>query len=209
METVEHRTQLHFDEFSRAMLQLPIRLGGVGLCPSAETAPHAFVAGIAAALLGFMGLSNMVKSGMWEIHTTALEVMQTYMNSPVKFDGKRYMADLDTFTKHFCYTKYSSKLQSRIVSAVREHNYSIFSDKKQTGTRRKSTPQRAEEQTLCCGLEGLSPHGRIRSLRRRRCLHASIRHPRAYAWTAKELLLSCHDEPGTCRALRHSETATP
>ena len=39
VETVEHRTQLHFDEFSRAMLQLPIRLGGVGLCPSAETAP--------------------------------------------------------------------------------------------------------------------------------------------------------------------------
>ena len=66
------------------MLQLPIRLGGVGLCPSAETAPHA----IAAAISGFMGLSNMVKSGMWEIHKTkptmqaALEVMQTYMNSP-------------------------------------------------------------------------------------------------------------------------------
>ena len=139
VETVEHRTQLHFDEFSRAMLQLPIRLGGVGLCPSAETAPHAFVAGIAAAISGFLGLSNMVKSGMWEIHKTkptiqaALEVMQTYMNSPVKFDGKRYMADLDTFTKHFCYTKYSSKLQSRIVSAIREHNYSIFSDKNNLG----------------------------------------------------------------------------
>ena len=59
--------------------------------------------------------------------------MQTYMNSPVKFDGKRYMADLDTFTKHFCYTKYSSKLQSRIVSAIREHNYSIFSDKNNLG----------------------------------------------------------------------------
>jgi hypothetical protein len=135
VKTVEHRTQLHFDKFSQAMLQLPIRMGGVGFCPSAETAPHAFVAGIAAAISGFLGFSNLVKSGKWELYKknptmqAVHDVMQTYAQSPVKFDGKRDMTDLDTFTKHFCYTKHSSKLQSRIVSAIREHNFSIFESK--------------------------------------------------------------------------------
>jgi hypothetical protein len=94
---VEHRTDLQFDDFARTMLQLPVRHGGVGFCPSSETAPHAFVAGMAAATAGFLGNSNLVRSGKWETFKQipsmqCLEkIIHELNDAPFNFDGKRHM----------------------------------------------------------------------------------------------------------------------
>ena len=124
--TVEHRTQLHFDEFSRAMLQLPIRLGGVGLCRRRHRSSKFRVYGPQQ-----HGQVRNVGDSQDNASSTRSHADLHELAGEVRW--QRYMADLDTFTKHFCYTKYSSKLQSRIVSAIREHNYSIFSDKNNLG----------------------------------------------------------------------------
>ena len=58
IETIQNRTQLRFEDFALKLLQLPTRHGGAGFCPSADTAPHAFVAGMAATLSGFMGTAT-------------------------------------------------------------------------------------------------------------------------------------------------------
>ena len=65
IETIQNRTQLRFEDFALKLLQLPTRHGGAGFCPSADTAPHAFVAGMAATLSGFMGHSNLLHSKAW------------------------------------------------------------------------------------------------------------------------------------------------
>ena len=138
----------------------------------------------------------------------ALEVMQTYMNSPVKFDGKRYMADLDTFTKHFCFTKYSSKLQSRIVSAIREHNYSIFSDKNNLGHEERAhlSVRKNKHSAAAWKAYSLTEEFVLSDDDAVFMLQYATRAPTP---GLPKNCLSCHDEPGTCRALRHSETATP
>ena len=131
LATVEQRTQLHFDDFSRTMLQLPVRHGGVGLSPSAETVPHAYVAGMATAISGFLFHSSIMQQGHFnEVKETASmrkleEIIQHHYpaDSPIKLQDKRHMADLDSFAKHYCHSKHSTKLQSRLVTAFRDDKF--------------------------------------------------------------------------------------
>ena len=51
LRTLEQRLKLSFKDEAKQLLQLPIRSGGVGFCPNAETAPFAFVAGFATTCL--------------------------------------------------------------------------------------------------------------------------------------------------------------
>ena len=128
IRAVEDRTRLRFEDFARTLLELPIRHGGVGFCPSAETAPHAYVAGMAASFSGFFGYSNLWKSSTWDKvrETPSLQCLDAtlkkfYTSPNVKFVGKRDMGNVDDFAKHFTFnSKRSHKLQARIMSAFRE-----------------------------------------------------------------------------------------
>jgi hypothetical protein len=58
VRTVEQRLKLSFVGEERQLLQLPIRSGGVGFCPNAETTPFTFVAGLATSCQAF-GNTNL------------------------------------------------------------------------------------------------------------------------------------------------------
>lgn len=128
IRAIEDRTQLRFLDFALTLLQLPTRHGGVGFCPSADTAPHAFVAGMAATFSGFMGHSNLVKCKTWDVVKPAPSlqavnaILQDYAAAPdIKFLGKRDMLDIDDFSRYFSFgSKRSHKLQARIVAAFKE-----------------------------------------------------------------------------------------
>jgi len=116
----------------------PIRHGGVCFCPSSETVPHAFVAGMAAAFSGFLAQSNILQEGHFEAieQTPTMRKLERILHenyaadSPTKPGDKRYMDNLESFTRHFCYSKHSTKLQSRLVTAFRDDKAArILADK--------------------------------------------------------------------------------
>ena len=58
---LEKRLSLPLVDIPRQVLQLRIKDGGVGFSPAAETAPHAYVAGMAGAIAGLFSRSNLIK----------------------------------------------------------------------------------------------------------------------------------------------------
>ena len=65
VRTMEQRLKLSLTDEARTLFQLPLRKGGLGFCPPAETAPYAFLAGCATSSLAFTSsnISRMVKVG--------------------------------------------------------------------------------------------------------------------------------------------------
>jgi Reverse transcriptase (RNA-dependent DNA polymerase) len=127
IRAIEARFDLSFVGFSREVVQLSTRYGGLGFCPAAETAPHAFVAGMAASLSGVIPFTNLKKRLPWNEHSTlpSFRCLQENLHrlyspaSQLEFDGVKKMRNLDDFAPHFCYSKNSTKLQARIMLAVR------------------------------------------------------------------------------------------
>jgi hypothetical protein len=123
IRALEQRLQLSFSEFSRGALQLPISMGGVGFCPSAEAAPHAFAAGMASslALLPYTNLKELGGEraiGLPRFQALA-KILHDYSSSPLDFADKCFFKDLPGFIMHFASQKHSKKLQSRIMATIR------------------------------------------------------------------------------------------
>jgi len=55
---MEERLKLRLEGEARQLFRLPLDEGGVGFCPPEETAPYAFLAGVAASCLAF-GTTNI------------------------------------------------------------------------------------------------------------------------------------------------------
>ena len=105
---LERRFQMTFEGVAREVLQLPIKYGGVGFCPSVEVAPHAYVAGMAASLASQLPVANLGgHEGLDAIKRSPscqdlLNQLEDYQNTPEwKWDGKKKMTNLDDFLRHF------------------------------------------------------------------------------------------------------------
>jgi Reverse transcriptase (RNA-dependent DNA polymerase) len=128
------RFDRRFEGFSRKMLQLPQRLGGVGFCSPAVAAPHAFVAGVATALSGFLGKSNLIANGKFPVlkHTSTLRALEATLHehysapSSLKLPELKYLQDVDSFSQRFVFPSNSSKLQSRLMTAVQEREVDML-----------------------------------------------------------------------------------
>jgi hypothetical protein len=122
---VARRLQLPIDGFPREVMQLPTRHGGLGFCPSAETAPHAFAAGMAAALAA-LGKTTDCRLRMTFAQLTQLPYFQKlarvlheeYAVSALKFQDKRELTNVHDFLAHFG-PKNVVGLQSRLMQTVR------------------------------------------------------------------------------------------
>jgi hypothetical protein len=67
IRVMEERLQLNFTDTAKKIFQLPIRQGGVGFCSAADTAEHAFVAGIVASNMALLGCSNLMNHGLGSV----------------------------------------------------------------------------------------------------------------------------------------------
>jgi hypothetical protein len=141
IRTLEQRFQIPFEGVARDVLQLSTRLGGVGFSPSAEAAPHAFVAGMAASFATQLPVLNAVADkGFEAIKETASckaldEQLRLYRSAKdLEWEKKKKMLNVGDFLRHFWGQKDAShKLQSHIVGAYRSA--------RRKETVRKATPE--------------------------------------------------------------------
>lgn len=122
--TLEQRLGIGFSGFAREMLTLPLRDGGVGFCRSAQTAPHAFTAGMAASSAALFHTSRLKERGAEAAFALPLfQALNTnlseYVASDLKFEDRKHFTSLKAFLLHFLSDKHARNLQSRLMRTFR------------------------------------------------------------------------------------------
>ena len=123
LKTMEERLKLRLEGEARQLFRLPLDEGGVGFCPPEETAPYAFLAGVAASCLAF-GTTNIkedvkgwVNKEGWLL-SQLQNVLSRYLTEGVDWPEKEGLKNAEEFLKHFGDTnrrKRSEKLQTRLT----------------------------------------------------------------------------------------------
>jgi hypothetical protein len=127
IRVIEERLQLTFTDLPKELLKLPLRHGGVGFCPSAITAPHAFVAGVAASQAALLRQSNLARHNISSVSEGLLlkelqSCLDRYTSSPLDWPEKEHLTNAAGFVQHFTDPKKSHKLQSRLMATLRTND---------------------------------------------------------------------------------------
>ena len=128
IKAMEERLNLSLTGEARQLFQLPLRKGGVGFCSPAETAPYAFLAGVAdsSQTWPYCSMGEDVKGWVSEEKWFINEIdncLSRYITPGVEWPEKEGLTNATDFGNHFSAfgkRKRSERLQARLTDIYRQ-----------------------------------------------------------------------------------------